>query len=247
MVHFVGAGPGDPELLTLKALKLLQEADLVVYTGSLINPAVLEYAAPEARLVNSAPLELDEICDLLINADRKGQVVVRLHTGDPSLYGAIGEQMARLDQAGLDYEVVPGVSSFAAAAASLRREYTVPEICQTVIITRMEGRTPVPEREKLSNLAGHQSSMAIFLSVSMAEEVTAELLVHYPPQTPVAVVERASWPEERCFAGCLEDLDRMIRDNGITRTALILVGEFLQAQGLSRLYARGFEHGARTN
>jgi len=246
MVHFVGAGPGDPELISLKAWKLLQKADLVIYTGSLINPAVLDYASPAARLINSAPLDLDTICAAMITAEREGQRVIRLHTGDPSIYGAIGEQMARLDEAGIDYEVVPGISSFTAAAASLKREYTVPEICQTVIITRMEGKTPVPEREKLRELASHRSSMAIFLSASMAVDVKAELLAHYPPQTPVAVVEKASWPEERAYRGILQDLDRIMQENNITRTALILAGDFLRANGRSRLYAEDFTHGCRS-
>mgnify|MGYP000913799186 CR=1 FL=1 len=242
MIWFVGAGSGDPELLTLKGYRLLKQADLVVYAGSLVNEALLQYARPEARLVNSAPLNLEEIVEVMVKAYRRGEQVVRLHTGDPSLYGAIGEQMELLDKANIPYSVVPGVSSFLAAAASLEKEYTIPDGTQTVIITRMEGRTPVPEREQMRLLAQHRSSMAIFLSVGLIEQVVKELLEHYPPDTPAAVVEKASWPEERVLTGQLQEVAGLVAQAGIKKTALILVGEFLRQSGKSKLYDRDFSH-----
>lgn len=242
MIWFVGAGSGDPELLTLKGYRLLKQADLVVYAGSLVNEALLQYARPEARLVNSAPLNLEEIVEVMVKAYRRGEQVVRLHTGDPSLYGAIGEQMELLDKANIPYSVVPGVSSFLAAAASLKKEYTIPDGTQTMIITRMEGRTPVPEREQMRLLAQHRSSMAIFLSVGLIEQVVEELLEHYPPDTPAAVVEKASWPEERVLTGQLQEVAGLVAQAGIKKTALILVGEFLRQSGKSKLYDRDFSH-----
>lgn len=242
MIWFVGAGSGDPELLTLKGCRLLKEADLVVYAGSLVNEELLRYARPQARLVNSAPLNLEEIVAEMVQAYRREERVVRLHTGDPSLYGAIGEQMQRLDQAGIPYGVVPGVSSFLAAAASLKKEYTIPDGTQTVIITRMEGRTLVPELEQMRLLAQHRSSMAIFLSMGLITEVAQELLEHYPPDTPAAIVEKASWPEERVLQGELQSLAGMAAQAGIKKTALILVGEFLRQSGKSKLYDRDFSH-----
>lgn len=242
MIWFVGAGSGDPELLTLKGYRLLKQADVVVYAGSLVNEALLQYARPDARLINSALLNLEEIVAVMIKAYHRGEQVVRLHTGDPSLYGAIGEQMQLLDEANIPYGVVPGVSSFLAAAASLKREYTVPDGTQTVIITRMEGRTPVPEREQLRLLAQHRSSMVIFLSVGLIDKVAGELSQHYPPDTPVAVVEKASWPEERVLSGQLQELAEMVTQAGIKKTALILVGEFLSQSGKSKLYDKDFSH-----
>ncbi|HHW62280.1 MAG TPA: precorrin-4 C(11)-methyltransferase [Syntrophomonadaceae bacterium] len=242
MIYFVGAGPGDPELITLKAYRLLQQADLLIYTGSLINPALLDYCSPACERVNSAFLDLEQILKLMIEAYYDGRRVVRLHTGDPSLYGAIGEQMEGLKKEGIPFGVVPGVSSFLAAAASLEREYTVPELTQTLIITRMEGRTPVPEGERLSRLAMIGSSMVIFLSVGMIEAVAAELAQGYPPDTPVAVVERVSWPDERILQGTLAELVEMTRAGGIKKTALIMVGDFLCESGRSRLYDKDFAH-----
>lgn len=242
MIYFVGAGPGDPELITLKAYRLLQQADLLIYTGSLINPALLDYCSPVCERVNSAFLDLEEILSLMIKAYHDGRQVVRLHTGDPSLYGAMGEQMEGLKREGIPYSVVPGVSSFLAAAASLQREYTVPELTQTLIITRIKGRTPVPESERLSRLAMIGSSMVIFLSVGMIEAVAAELAQAYPLDTAVAVVERASWPDERILQGTLAELPEMCRMAGIKKTALIMVGDFLSESGLSRLYDGDFRH-----
>ncbi|HWP95270.1 MAG TPA: precorrin-4 C(11)-methyltransferase [Syntrophomonadaceae bacterium] len=242
MIWFVGAGAGDPELITLKGYRLLQEANLVVYAGSLINEALLGCTRPGTRLVNSAHLNLDEIIGLMEEAYHKGEKVVRLHTGDPSLYGAIGEQMERLKAVNIPFSIVPGVSSFLAAAASLQREYTVPDGTQTVIITRLEGRTPVPEREALRGLASHGSSMAIFLSAGMIDQVVKELLTAYSPDTPAAIVEKASWPEERIIRGSLQNMADLTRAAGIRKTALILVGEFLQQSSQSKLYDKDFKH-----
>jgi precorrin-4/cobalt-precorrin-4 C11-methyltransferase len=242
VISFVGAGAGDPELITLKGYKLMQAADLVIYAGSLVNEKILQYCKPDARLVNSAFLSLDEIMDLMLEAHNKDEQVVRLHTGDPSLYGAIGEQMQILNDNNIPYTIVPGVSSFLAAAASLKREYTVPAKTQTLIITRLEGRTPVPGQESLASLSQHQASMAIFLSVGMIEQVVEELLKGYPPDAPAAVVSRASWPEEQIIQGSLQDLSKMTKEAGITKTALILVGDFLTCSGQSKLYDKGFSH-----
>jgi precorrin-4/cobalt-precorrin-4 C11-methyltransferase len=242
MIFFVGAGSGDPEFITLKGYRLLQEADLIVYAGSLVNEKILDYTRPGSRLVNSAPLDLEEIMQVMMEAHAQGDQVVRLHTGDPSLYGAIGEQMAILEQEQIPFQVIPGVSSFLAAAASLKKEYTIPDGTQTLIITRLEGRTPVPTAEKLGSLAAHGASMAIFLSIGMIDRVVTELLQEYAPDTPVAVVEKASWPEERIIQGALQDLPALIREAGIKKTALILVGKFLIDSGQSKLYDKEFTH-----
>ncbi|MDO7786356.1 precorrin-4 C(11)-methyltransferase [Desulforamulus aquiferis] len=245
MIYFVGAGPGDPELLTVKGRRLLEQADLVIYTGSLVPKEVLGCCREEAIKLDSAPLVLEEIIKLMADASRSGKLVVRLHTGDPSLYGAIGEQMEELDKLSLNYEIVPGVSSFLAAAAAIKREYTVPGASQTVIITRLSGRTPVPEEQALGKLAAHGASMAIFLSASMARQVQEELLGGYSPDTPVAVVEKVTWPGERLFHGRLDGLAELMEAAGITRTALILVGDYLGKNGRSLLYAQEFAHGYR--
>ncbi|ABO51215.1 precorrin-4 C11-methyltransferase [Desulforamulus reducens MI-1] len=245
MIYFVGAGPGDPELLTVKAWRLLQQADLVVYAGSLVPQQVMGCCREDARLVDSAPLVLEDIISLMVEYHGRNQLVVRLHTGDPSIYGAIGEQMEILDKMDIPYQIVPGVSSFLAAAAAVKREYTVPGGSQTVIITRLAGRTPVPAEQELSGLARHRASLAVFLSVGMVEKVRQELLQGYEPNTPVAVVERASWPEERVCRGTLQELAQLVERAGIKRTALILVGEFLTSGGRSLLYDAGFEHGYR--
>ncbi|KUG05466.1 cobalt-precorrin-4 c11-methyltransferase [hydrocarbon metagenome] len=246
MIYFVGAGPGDPELITLKGYRLISEADLIIYTGSLINQKILEYCKDDVRCIDSASLNLQEITDLLAAASSQGEKVVRLHTGDPSLYGAIGEQMDILEKKDIPYSIVPGVSSFLAAAASLKRQYTVPEGSQTLIITRLEGRTPVPESERLNNLAAHGASMAIFLSAGMIDKVVEELLKQYPPDTEAAVVEKASWPEEQIVQGQLQDLVKLTEDAGIKKTALILVGDFLRVTGKSRLYDKDFRHEYRS-
>lgn len=245
MIYFVGAGPGDPELITLKGYRLLKKADLVIYTGSLVNPLILEYAPEKAKFINSASLNLEEIISVMAASYEKGDVVVRLHTGDASIYGAIGEQMYELENRGINYEVVAGVSSFLAAAAALKKEYTVPSGPQTVIVTRLEGRTSVPSTENLGDLAAHRASMAIFLSVGMIDRVQEELLKNYPPETPAAVVYKVSWPDEVFLRCTVKDLAKVTKDSGITKTALILLGDFLEKRGKSKLYDKHFTHGCR--
>jgi len=246
-VHFIGAGPGDPELLTIKGRRLLDQADLIIYAGSLVNPALL--AGLKAEIHNSAKLNLDEIIVLIKEAYKKDKRIVRLHTGDPAIYGAIKEQMVRLAELRIPYKVVPGVSSAAAAAAALEAEMTLPEISQTVIITRQAGRTPVPESEKLRSLAAHQATMLIFLSVGMIEQVVAELISGgYPPATPAAVVEKASWPEERIIRGDLGSIAALVQKAGIKKTAISAVGQVFgqgELSAVSRLYDKGFSHAER--
>ena len=243
-VYFIGAGPGDPELLTIRAKDIISRADVIIYADSLVNPEVCSFAPKKAEIYKSASLSLEEITKIIVNAVKHGKVVARLQSGDPSIYGAIQEQMAALDERGIAYEIIPGVSSLFAAAAALKTELTVPELSQTVIITRMEGKTPVPALEKLKNLAAHQSSMAIFLSVSMIEKVVAELLAGgYKPDTPAAVVYRASWQDEVILRAPLKNLVGLVKASGIGKQALILVGAFLKAKKKtrSRLYNRSFE------
>ena len=242
-VVFLGAGPGDPELLTLKGRRLLDDADLVVYAGSLVNPALLE--GIRAVCHDSAALDLEAIMTLLADGYRRGLRTVRLHTGDPAVYGAIREQMQWLDARAIPYEVVPGVSSVFAAAAALRTELTVPEVTQTVILTRQAGRTPVPERESLVRLAAAQATMCIFLSVSMMGRVVEDLRAGgYPVDTPIAVVERASWPDERMVRGTLANIAARVADSGIRKTAMIVVGPALSADSrvASKLYDAAFSH-----
>jgi len=242
-VVFLGAGPGDPELITLKGRRLLDQADVVVYAGSLVNPALLDGIA--ATCHDSASLDLEAIMALLAQGFRQGLRVVRLHTGDPAIYGAIREQMQWLDRAGIPYEVVPGVSSAFAAAAVLKKELTVPEVTQTVILTRQAGRTPVPERESLRNLARAQATMCIFLSVAMIGRVVDDLTSGgYPPETPIAVVERASWPDQQIVRGTLADIAATIEASQIKKTAMIVVGPALAEDSriASQLYDAGFTH-----
>jgi len=243
-VYIVGAGAGDPELITVKGQKLLQKADVIIYAGSLVNPALLDLAKKGAEIHDSASMTLPEVIETIEKAVAKGRMVVRLHTGDPSIYGAIQEQMDALKKKGIDFEVVPGVSSFLATAAALKQEYTLPGISQTVIITRNEGRTPVPEREKLRSLAAHQATMCIFLSITMLADVVKELIEGgYAPDTPIAIVQRASWPEQKIVRATLETIVAEIADKGIDRTAMIVVSRCLGADyELSRLYAPEFSH-----
>ncbi|HIE12258.1 MAG TPA: precorrin-4 C(11)-methyltransferase [Desulfotomaculum sp.] len=242
-VYFVGAGPGDPDLITVRGMRCLAEADVVVWAGSLIPAAVLRYVRPGAAVYDSAGLDREEIARVLIEAARAGKRAVRLSSGDPSLYGAISELMALLDEAGVPYEVVPGVSSFLAAAARLKKEYTLPGVSQALIVSRIAGRTPVPEKEGLAALARHGTAMCLFLSVHLVEEVAAALAAGYPPETPVAVLEKVTWPEERVIRCSLEELAATVRKAGVAKTALILAGDFLTAQGEpSRLYDPGFKH-----
>lgn len=245
-VYFVGAGPGDPELLTIKAKKILEAADVIIYAGSLVNPDVLRYTREDAVVYDSAGMTLEEIVGVMLEAARGGKMVARLHTGDPSLYGALQEQLDLLEKEGIACEVVPGVSSMSAAAALLKREYTLPGISQTVIVTRLAGRTPVPEKERLSELAKHGSSMVIFLSVHMVGDVVGELREGYDPDTPVAVVYKASWPDEEVLRGTLKDIAEKVEASGVRRTALILVGDFLKCNyERSKLYDGDFGHSFR--
>ena len=243
-VYIVGAGAGDPELITVKGQKLLQKADVIIYAGSLVNPALLGFAKEGAEIHDSASMTLPEVIETIEKAVAKDLMVVRLHTGDPSIYGAIQEQMDALKKKGIDFEVVPGVSSFLATAAALKQEYTLPGISQTVIITRNEGLPPVPEREKLRSLAAHQATMCIFLSITMLEDVVKELIEGgYAPDTPIAIVQRASWPEQKIVRATLETIVAEIADKGIDRTAMIVVSRCLGVDyELSRLYAPEFSH-----
>jgi len=240
-VYFVGSGPGDPELLTLKGKRLLEEAEVLVYAGSLVDESLLQFSEG-AELYSSASMSLEEMVGLMEDKVREGRKVVRLHSGDPSLYGAMVEQISLLEERGIECEVVPGVSSFLAAASLLKRQYTVPGGSQTLIITRASGRTEVPEKERLGLLARHGSSMAIFLSVGRIEDVVEGLREGYSTTTPVAVVYRATREGEKVIPGTLEDIAEKVEREGIRKTALILVGEFLERGGRSRLYSPGFSH-----
>jgi precorrin-4/cobalt-precorrin-4 C11-methyltransferase len=238
MISFIGAGPGDPDLMTIKGKRLVDEADVIVYAGSLVNPAVLSGAKKDAKIYNSALMNLDEVIEVMGAAEKEGKKVVRVHTGDPAVYGAHREQMDRLDKLGITYEVVPGVSSVFACAAALKKEFTLPSVSQTVILTRMEGRTPMPSGEKLKDLASHHATMAIFLSIGFLDEMTEQLIEGgYSPETPVAVVYKASWPDQKILIGTLSDIEAKVKEAGITKTALTLVGDFLGNEyELSKLY-----------
>ena len=233
MIHFVGAGPGAPDLITVRGQKLLAEADIIIYAGSLVNPELLQTAGESCRIYNSAYMTLEEVLRVMENSEKEGLTTVRLHTGDPSIYGAIREQMEELEKRGIAYDVTPGVSSFCGAAAALGMEYTLPGISQSVILTRMEGRTKVPEKESIESFAAHRATMVLFLSSSMIGEL-AEKLVEggYAPQTPAAIVYRATWPEERAFVCTIDTLEKTAAENGIDRTALIIVGEAVRYNGL---------------
>jgi len=247
MVHFVGAGPGDPELITIKGKRLIDQADIIIFAGSLVNPKVLDGRKKDAEVHDSAYMNLDEVMDVMIPAAKAGKSVVRVHTGDPSIYGAIREQMVRLDAEGIEYDVVPGVSSFCASAAAVKKEFTLPNVSQTVIITRMEGRTPVPPKEKLVDLARHQASMCIFLSVGFMDELCKTLNdAGYEKDTPMAVVYKASWPEQKILYGTIETMPKLVKDNKISKTAMTMVGGFLGDEfELSKLYDSHFTTGYR--
>ena len=243
MIYFVGAGPGDVELITIKGQRLLQSADLVIYAGSLVNTELLQLCKKEAIVLDSAKMTLEEVVEEMTKREKE-KIIIRLHTGDPSIYGAIREQMDLLDEKGFEYEVVPGVSSFCGAAAALKKEYTLPGVSQTVILTRMEGRTPMPPKEELSLLASHEATMIIFLSVSLAEDVQERLMQGgYKKETPIAIVYKATWPEEKIYKGHLHELAKIIKDNHIKKTALIVVGDFLgDTYERSKLYDPSFSH-----
>ncbi len=246
-VYIIGAGPGDPKLLTLRAAELISSCPVVLYTGSLVPRAAIAGARPGAKVLDSSGMTLDEIIGVIVAARDAGQDVARVHTGDPLLFGSTAEQMRRLDGLGIAYEVVPGVSSFTAAAAVLGRELTLPELSQTVILTRAEGRTPMPEREKLQALARHHATLALFLSVTLLREVTRALIPEYGPDCPVAVVYKATCPDQKIVTGTLGDIHARVRKAGIRSQAMILVGRALAAEDFadSRLYAPDFSHRLR--
>ena len=242
MVHFVGAGSGAPDLITLRGARLLGEADVVIYAGSLVNPELLTLTKPGCEVHDSAKLTLEEVIALIERAEREGKTTVRLHTGDPSIYGAVREQFDALTERGIDFDVCPGVSSFCGAAAALRAEYTLPNVSQSVILTRMEGRTPVPEREQIESLAAHGATMVIFLSAGQLEKLSARLIEGgYAPETPAAIVYKATWPDEKVVRTTVGELAAAGAREGITKTALITVGGFLgDSYDRSKLYDPAF-------
>lgn len=242
MIHFVGAGSGAADLITIRGKNFLEQADVVIYAGSLVNPALLDYCREDCKCYNSAKMTLDEVIDVMKRSEAEGKMTVRLHTGDSSLYGAIKEQMDALDPLGIAYDVCPGVSSFCGAAAALNAEYTLPSVSQSVIITRMAGKTPVPESESIASFAAHQATMVIFLSTGLLKELTAELIRGgYAADTPAAIVYKATWPDEKVVRGTVGTLAELAEANGIRKTALIVVGRVLDTQyELSRLYAPDF-------
>ena len=226
MVHFVGAGSGAPDLITLRGIRLLQEADVIIYAGSLVNPQLLAYAGESCRIYNSAKMTLEQVLEVMTEAEEKGETTVRLHTGDPCLYGAVREQMDVLDEKGISYDYCPGVSSFSGAASALNLEYTLPGVSQSVVITRMAGRTPVPEKESIESFASHQATMVIFLSTGMLKELSERLIEGgYQADTPAAIVYKATWEDEKKFVCTVGTLEKTARENQITKTALILVGD----------------------
>ena len=247
MITFVGAGSGAADLITVRGLRLIQQADLIVYAGSLDNPQILEEKKESCKVYDSAKMTLEEVLEVLIRGEREGKAVVRLHTGDPCLYGAIREQMDALEKEKISYEVCPGVSSFCGAAAALRAEYTLPGVSQSVVITRMAGRTPVPERETIRSFAAHQSTMVVFLSAGLLPGLEEELLAGgYHKDTPAAIVYKATWPEEKVYRTTVAHLAETARQNRITRTALIVVGDVLGGEyERSKLYDPSFSTGFR--
>ena len=243
-VYIIGAGPGDPELITLKGARLIETCPVVLYTGSLVPSSVIARAGKDALVLDSAKMTLDEIIATIVAAKNNNQDVARVHTGDPSLFGSTAEQMRRLQELGIEYEIIPGVSSFTAAAAALGKELTLPETSQTVIITRAEGRTPVPEKERLEVLAQSGATLVLFLSVLHIRKVAEQLLPFYGADCPVAVVQKASWPDEKIVRATLADISAAIKEAKITQTAIIIVGKVLDCEDFpdSRLYASDFSH-----
>ena len=248
MVHFVGAGPGAEDLITVRGARLLGEADVVIYAGSLVNPELLKYTGADCKIYDSSGMTLDEVIGQIKRAERENKTTVRLHTGDQSVYGAVREQMDELERLGIDFESCPGVTAAFGAAASLNLEYTLPGVSQSLIITRMEGRTAVPKRESIEGFAAHGASMAIYLSAGMMGELEGRLIAGgYKPDTPAAIVYKATWPDERIFVCNVKDLHETAQKNGIDRFALVLVGDAIRHSGYdrSRLYAPEFETGYR--
>ncbi len=248
MIHFVGAGSGAPDLITVRGAKLMEEADVIIYAGSLVNPQLLDLAKEGADIHDSAKMTLEQVLDVMKAAESKGLTTVRLHTGDPCLYGAIREQMDKLDELGISYDYTPGVSSFCGAASALNAEYTLPNVSQSVIITRMEGRTPVPDGEKMRLMASHGCSMVIFLSTGLLEQLQDELIAGgaYTKDTPAAIVYKATWPDQKVMHCTVGTLAKTAAENGVTRTALVCVGGFLgDAYDRSKLYDPTFTTGYR--
>lgn len=242
MVYFIGAGPGAVDLITVRGRDILEKADVVIYAGSLVSKEHLKFCKKDAKFYNSASMTLDDVINV-IKKEENEKIIVRLHTGDPSIYGAIREQMVELDKENINYEVVPGVSSFTAAASSIKKEFTLPSVTQTVILTRVEGRTPVPETEDLEVLASIGASMAIFLSISMIDKVVEKLRKGYKKNVPIAVVERATWNDERVIIGNLDDIVEKVKEKNITKCAQILVGDFIDSEfEKSLLYDKNFSH-----
>lgn len=244
MVYFVGAGCGAADLITVRGMRLLQKADVIIYAGSLVNPELLSYAREDCKIYNSAKMTLDEVMAVMEEAEKQGKEIVRLHTGDQSVYGAVREQMDALEEREIPFESCPGVSACFGAAASLNLEYTLPEVSQSLIITRMAGKTAVPEKESIESFAAHQASMAIYLSAGMLEELSEKLVAGgYQKDTPAALVYKATWPEEEAYIGTVEALPEIARIHHITKTALVLVGDVITHSGYakSRLYAPDFE------
>lgn len=242
-VYFIGAGPGDPDLITVKGRKLLEEAEVIIYAGSLVSREHFRSCREDVKLYDSAAMTLKEVIDTVVEAKESNKKIVRLHTGDPAIYGAIKEQMDELDKLNIKYEVVPGVSSFTAAAASINKEFTLPSVSQTVILTRMEGRTPVPEKENLERLASIGASMALFLSVGMIEKVVEKLRKGYGRNVPVAVIQRATWEDQKVVIGTLDDIAEKVKESNITKQAQILVGDFIDCEyEKSLLYDENFTH-----
>ena len=244
MVHFVGAGPGAPDLITLRGKELLEQADVIIYAGSLVNPQLLDYAKPKCQIHNSAEMTLEEVLDVMRQAEKEGRVTVRLHTGDPCIYGAVREQMDVRDEEGIAYDSCPGVSSFCGAASALNLEYTLPEVSQSVIITRMAGRTPVPDKESIESFAAHQATMVVFLSTSMLEELSERLMAGgYTRDTPAAIVYKATWEDEKTYVCTVGTLAQTAREHKITKTALMIIGDAVSASSYerSRLYHPEFE------
>ncbi|MBD5643672.1 precorrin-4 C(11)-methyltransferase [Clostridium botulinum] len=242
-VYFIGAGPGDPDLITVKGRDILTKADVVIYAGSLVSKEHLDYCKEGVEVYNSASMTLQEVINVIQKAHNENKSIVRLHTGDPSIYGAIKEQMDELDKLNICYEVVPGVSSFSAAAASIKKEFTLPGVSQTLILTRVEGRTPVPEKEDLEVLASRGASMALFLSVGMIDKVALKLKKGYGRNVPIAVIQRATWQDEKVVIGTLDDIAKKVKDANITKTAQILVGDFIDCKyDKSLLYDEKFTH-----
>ena len=244
MIHFVGAGSGAADLITVRGKKYLEKADVIIYAGSLVNPVLLDETKGGCRIYNSAKMTLEEVLEVMFQAEKEGKMTVRLHTGDPCLYGAIREQMDVLDERGIAYDYCPGVSSFSGAASALNLEYTLPGVSQSVVITRMAGRTPVPEKESIESFAAHHATMVVFLSAGMLDELSGRLIAGgYAPDTPAAIVYKATWEDEKIVRGTLTNLAKKVEEAGIRKTALTVVGDFLgDDYELSKLYDKTFTH-----